>query len=60
MSETPWESPAEDVAEQHAEVPGDADEDDEPVPAISDDPEVDPADAQEQAEEVPLDEDERG
>jgi hypothetical protein len=46
VTETPWESAA--------------DEDDDPTPAVSDDPEVDPADAQEQAEEVPLDEDERG
>ncbi|HEY2172342.1 MAG TPA: hypothetical protein VGH85_00865 [Mycobacteriales bacterium] len=46
MTETPWESPA--------------GEDDDPTLEVSDDPEVDPADAQEQAEEVPLDEDERG
>jgi hypothetical protein len=60
VTETPWESPAEDLAEQQAEVLPRGDEDDDPTLAVSDDPEVDPADAQEQAEEVPLDEDERG
>ncbi len=54
MSETPLESPAEDAAEQRQEVyPGG------PRPAAPEETslEVDPADAQQQAAEVPLDED---
>jgi hypothetical protein len=54
MSETPLESPAEDVAEQREEAYPDA-----PRPADTGETslEVNPADAQEQATEVPLDED---
>ena len=54
MSEMPLESPAEDVAEQRAEVLVD-----EPQTGSTDAPgwEVDPADAQEQAVEVPLGDD---
>jgi hypothetical protein len=59
MSETPFESPVEDVVEQRAElVPDEADREGaarawtEPVW------EADPADAQEQNAEVPIDEDE--
>jgi hypothetical protein len=57
MSETPIESPAEDVAEQRAEVLRDP-------PAGTTDHwaetalEVDPVDAAEQGAEVPIDEDE--
>jgi hypothetical protein len=54
MSETPLESPAEDAAEQRQEVyPG------APRPPAPEETslEVDPADAQQQAAEVPLDED---
>jgi hypothetical protein len=55
MSETPLESPAEDVAEQRAEAYT-------PGAAVGTDPEIgletDPADARDQAAEVPLDEDE--
>lgn len=59
MTETPFESPAEDVAEQHAEVQPDADG--EPLETgrraeISWD--ADPTDALEQEVEVPIDEDE--
>jgi hypothetical protein len=54
MSETPLESPAEDAAEQRQEAFPDG-------PRAADSAEtaleVDPADAQEQAAEVPLDED---
>jgi hypothetical protein len=54
MSETPLESPAEDVAEQQRDAFPDG-------PRAGDVAgtsfEVDPADAQEQAAEVPLDED---
>jgi hypothetical protein len=54
MSETPLESPSEDVAEQQL----DAFPDDAAGPAATETSlEVDPADAQEQAAEVPLDED---
>jgi hypothetical protein len=54
MSETPLESPAEDVAEQQEDAYPDV-----PQPGTGAEPglEVDPADAQEQAVEVPLDED---
>jgi hypothetical protein len=55
MSETPWESPAEDVAEQRAEVA--PDEIRVTVPR-RDTWDVDPADAAEQDIEVPIDEDE--
>lgn len=57
MSETRWESPAEDAAEQDAPVA--PDEPERPRPARLERLEVDPADAWEQEEEVPLDEDER-
>ena len=54
MSETPLESPAEDVAEQQEDAfPDDRRADDTREPAL----EADPADTQEQAAEVPLDED---
>ena len=55
MSEMPLESPAEDVAEQRAEVLVDEPQSGstEPSPSL----EVDPADAQEQAVEVPLGDD---
>ncbi len=55
MSETPIESPAEDVVEQRAEVLPDVDSALR-RPSVAWD--VDPADAQEQAVEVPIDEDE--
>jgi hypothetical protein len=59
MTETPWESPAEDVAEQRAEVLPGADEPRTATPAVTalrwD---VDPADAAEQEVEVPIDEEE--
>jgi hypothetical protein len=54
MTETPLESPAEDVAEQRTEAfPSGPRADDATETSL----EVDPADAQEQAAEVPLDED---
>ena len=54
MSETPLESPAEDVAEQRTDVfPGGPSADRAEETGL----EVDPVDAQEQAAEVPLDED---
>ena len=54
MSETPLESPAEDVAEQQEDAYPDA-----PRAGTTGETsfEADPADAQEQAAEVPLDED---
>jgi hypothetical protein len=59
MSETPWESSPEDVAQQRAEVLPDAD--DQPAAGLSGPVRVpwdaDPADAAEQHAEVPLDED---
>jgi hypothetical protein len=55
MTELPLESPAEDVAEQHAEVLPEAAEDAGP-PQVSWD--ADPADKQAQDDEVPIDEDE--
>jgi hypothetical protein len=59
MTETPWESPAEDVAEQRAEVLPSAEEPRTPTPAATalrwD---VDPADAAEQEAEVPIDDEE--
>ena len=57
MSETPWEAPAEDVAEQRAAVRPD-DDTRTPLPT-SERWEVDPADAAEQDEEVPLDDEDR-
>jgi hypothetical protein len=54
MSETPWESPAEDVAEQRIDLEPDDDEAGNPDEIGF---EADPADAQEQATLVPLDED---
>jgi hypothetical protein len=60
MSETPFESPAEDVAEQRAEVMPDQDSatptDRHPRSETS--WEANPADAAEQEAEVPIDEDE--
>jgi hypothetical protein len=58
MSETPFESPVEDVVEQH--VPVAPDDEREPDHRIWDGSrfEADPADAQEQDTEVPIDEDE--
>jgi hypothetical protein len=59
MSETPFESPVEDVVEQRAEVlPDDADQ--EATDGRWDGPgwDADPADRQEQDAEVPIDEDE--
>ena len=56
MSETPWESPAEDVAEQRIDLEPD-DDDDEAGDQDEIGFEADPADAQEQATLVPLDED---
>jgi len=58
MTETPWESSPEDVAEQRTEaVPGQ----DEPGPdertAVRVPWDADPADAAEQSAEVPMDED---
>jgi hypothetical protein len=54
MSETPLESPAEDAAEQRLDAfPGGPPAGDAGETSL----EVDPADAQEQAAEVPLDED---
>jgi hypothetical protein len=59
VTETPFEGPAEDVAEQRAEIVPDPDAD-----ALVTGREVevgwdaDPVDAQEQAAEVPIDEDE--
>ena len=64
MSETPFESPVEDVAEQRAEVlPDEADREDQEREGSTrrwDGPgwDADPADAQEQDAEVPIDEDE--
>lgn len=55
MSETPWEAPAEDIAEQRAEVAPDAVRVTVPRRERWD---VDPADAVEQESEVPVDEDE--
>lgn len=55
MSETPWDSPAEDVAEQRAEVTPDEIRVTVPRRQVWD---VDPADAAEQEIEVPIDEDE--
>ena len=54
MSETPLESPAEDVAEQRADTYPDG-----PRTTATDETslEADPTDAREQAAEVPLDED---
>ena len=59
MSETPFESPAEDVVEQRTDVRPD-EIDQEAVGGRWDGPrwEADPADAQEQEVEVPIDEDE--
>ena len=54
MSETPLESPAEDVAEQREDAFPDEPRTDETPPTSL---EADPADTQEQAVEVPLDED---
>jgi hypothetical protein len=54
MSETPLESPAEDVAEQREDAFPDGQRADE---ARETSLEADPADSQEQAAEVPLDED---
>jgi len=54
MTEKPWESSPEDVAEQQAEVTPDADAPRTPVSVPWD---VDPADAAEQHAEVPMDED---
>jgi hypothetical protein len=56
MTETPWESPAEDVAEQRAEVLPSADEPPTAATALRWD--VDPADAAEQEAEVPIDDEE--
>jgi hypothetical protein len=59
MTETPWESSPEDVAEQRAEaVPG-ADEQSSPAQraAVRVPWDADPTDAAEQDAEVPLDED---
>lgn len=63
MSETPFESPVEDVAEQRTEIlPEAPDEPDEAAPGNGwRSPErwdANPADAAEQAVEVPIDEDE--
>jgi hypothetical protein len=63
MSETPYESPVEDVVEQHTEIVPDDDGPDEngrPRTRGWDNArwEADPADAQEQDAEVPIDEDE--
>jgi hypothetical protein len=57
MSETPLESPSEDVAEQHAEVYPDRPA---RVAVRRTDAalEADPADARDQADEVPLDDEE--
>jgi hypothetical protein len=59
MSETPFESPVEDVAEQRTEVVPD-ESDQESTTGRWDGPrwEADPVDAQEQDAEVPIDEDE--
>jgi hypothetical protein len=59
MSETPFESPVEDVVEQRTEVRPD-ETDSESVGGFWDGPgwDADPADAQEQDVEVPIDEDE--
>ena len=59
MTETPYESPVEDVVEQHTAVMPD-ETDQEAVRGTWDGPrwEADPADAQEQDAEVPIDEDE--
>jgi hypothetical protein len=54
MSETPLDSPAEDVAEQRTDAFPDGPSADRTEETAL---EVDPADAQEQAAEVPLDED---
>ena len=54
MSETPFESPAEDVAEQREDAYPDAPR---PGAAAETSLEADPTDAREQAAEVPLDED---
>jgi hypothetical protein len=54
MTETPWESSPEDVAEQQVEVSPEDRLPRNPVPVPWD---VDPADAAEQNVEVPLDED---
>ena len=54
MSETPLESPAEDVAEQRADTYPDGPR---TTPTDETSLEADPTDAREQAAEVPLDED---
>jgi hypothetical protein len=57
MTETPWESSPEDVAEQRAEVQPDPDEQvvpDRYAPDLI--PKADPADVVEQLVEVPMDE----
>jgi hypothetical protein len=59
MTETPWESSPEDVAEQRAEVLPDLDERFVPHQTTPDlIPKADPADIVEQLVEVPLDEEE--
>jgi hypothetical protein len=58
MSETPLESPAEDVAEQREDAfPDEQRADDIRESGLEPSLEADPADSQEQAVEVPLDED---
>jgi hypothetical protein len=59
MTETPWESSPEDVAEQRAEVLREPDERFVPARSAPDlIPKADPADVVEQLVEVPLDEEE--
>ena len=57
MTETPWESSPEDVAEQRIEVVRGEDAGAGLRPAVRVPWDVNPADAAEQAREVPLDED---
>jgi hypothetical protein len=57
MTETPWESSPEDVAEQRAEVVPDARPGPDERAAVPVPWDADPADAAEQHAEVPLDED---
>ncbi|HSV68142.1 MAG TPA: hypothetical protein VLJ59_19920 [Mycobacteriales bacterium] len=57
MTETPWESPAEDAAEQHADVVPEPGEARTPVSTPDVPWDVDPADAAEQRAEVPIDDD---
>lgn len=58
MSETPIESPAEDVAEQRTEVVNDPETGAPAANWVETSLEADPADAQQQSAEVPIDEDE--